>query len=186
MNLDSKIEAILFYENEPVKVKRLAKILNVSEEEIGSALEVLRSRLIHGVALMTKDDEVVLVTPPEVAEVIEGLVKDSLNSEMGKAALDTLTIVLYYGPITKVEIDNIRGVNSGFILRNLLIRGLVNRIPNDKDQRSFLYKPTFELLAYLGIKDVAKLPEYDQIKRSLGAGLSELNKSETDNTEPQN
>ncbi len=183
MNLDAKIEAILFYENEPIKIKRLAKTLNVREEEVVAGLETLRNRLTGGIALMTKDDEVALVTPPEASELIEGLIKDSLNSEIGKAALDTLTIVLYYGPIAKAEIDNIRGVNSGFILRNLLVRGLVGRVQNDKDQRSFLYKPTFELLAHLGLKHVDELPEYEELRRSLTSGLNEIKKSESDTRE---
>ncbi|MBI3632307.1 MAG: SMC-Scp complex subunit ScpB [Candidatus Vogelbacteria bacterium] len=186
MNLDAKIESILFYKNEPVKIRSLSKILTVSEQEISQAVERLKIRLIGGIVIMTKDDEVVLSTNPEASDLIEKLIKDSLNSELGKAALDTLTIILYYGPITKAEIDNIRGVNSGFILRNLLVRGLIDRIQNDRDQRSFLYRPTFELLAYLGIKEVGELPEYDELKKTLGVRLSDLKKGETDNKESQN
>jgi segregation and condensation protein B len=74
--------------------------------------------------------------------------------DLGKAGLETLSIILYQGPISRAEIDYIRGVNSNFILRNLLIRGLIERVENPHDQRSFLYKPTLELISYLGLSKI--------------------------------
>jgi len=108
-----------------------------------------------------------LGTAPEMGELIEALIKEELSKDLGKAGLETLSIVLYRGPISRSKIDYIRGVSSTFILRNLLVRGLVERVSNPDDQRSFLYKPTFELLSYLGISRIEDLPEYDAVKQEL-------------------
>jgi segregation and condensation protein B len=86
---------------------------------------------------------------------------------LGKAGLETLAIILYQGPISRADIDYIRGVNSQFIVRNLLIRGLIERVDNPTDARSFLYKTTLDLLSHLGISKIQDLPEYDQVRRDI-------------------
>ena len=186
MNLDAQIEAILYYRNEPTSIQEMAELLGSTREDVLVSIEILKTKLKdRGVALISKEDEISLGTAPEFAELIENMAKKELSADLGKASLDTLTIVLYYGPVTKAQIDNIRGVNSGFILRNLLVRGLSEKSQNDKDQRSFLYKPTFELLAHLGIRQLSDLPEYDDLRKSLEVGLNELEKIDTPNTETQ-
>jgi len=161
MTLDKKIEAILFFKSEPLKIKKIAQILNEKEQEIKDSLDILEEDLKdRGIRLLRREDEVVLGTAPDMGSLIEGLLKEDLNKDLGKAGLETLTIVLYKGPITRSGIDYIRGVNSAFILRNLLIRGLVQKETNPKDQRGYIYRPTFELLSYLGISKVEELPEY--------------------------
>ncbi len=86
---------------------------------------------------------------------------------MGKASLETLTIILYRGPITKSQIDYIRGVNSNFILRGLLIRGLIEREKNPDDERGFIYKPAIELITHLGIGSLSGLPEYTETQAQI-------------------
>ena len=168
MNLDQQIEAILFFRGESVSVKKIATILQKTPEEIGQGIETLKQRLQSGaLTIVTKDDEVMLATRAEVAPLIEGLVKDELNRDLGKAGLETLSIVLYKGPISRREIDYIRGVNSQFILRNLMIRGLVEKITDEKDERRFLYRPTFELLQMLGVSNISELPEYTIVQEEL-------------------
>jgi len=168
MNLEQKIESILFFKGEPVEIKKLAGILDISESETKEAIlrlsQVLEGR---GVRLLQKEDEVMLGSSPEAGEIIEGLIKEELNKDLGKAGLETLATVLYLGPITRSRIDYIRGVNSNFILRNLMIRGLVEKISNPEDQRSFLYKPTFELLSHMGITHIEEMPEYNQVRQQI-------------------
>ncbi len=184
MNLDAQIEAILYYKNEPLTIKKMASILKKDEALILSAVKKLEERLaLGGLVLITKEDEITLGTSPHAASLIEGMVKEDLAKDLGRASLDTLTIILYYGPISRGDIDNIRGVNSSFILRNLLIRGLIMRVVNEKDQRSFIYKPTIELLSYLGIKNIDELPEYEELKKTLDNNLIEINKNETPGAE---
>ena len=186
--LDREIEAILYYKNEPVSVKKLGSITGRDQSEVREALDRLRERLLQsGLALISKDDEVMLGTAPDLSPVIEKIAKDDLTTDLGKASLDTLTIILYYGPVSKAQIDNIRGVNSSSILRNLLIRGLVERATNENDQRSYLYKPTFDLLSYLGIKGLKELPEYQELRQAIDQSLKivEFSDNESVNTEAQ-
>ena len=93
--------------------------------------------------------------------------KEELSRDIGKAGLETLSIIIYRGPISRREIDYIRGVNSTFIIRNLLIRGLVEKVQAEKDQRSFLYKPTLELLSFLGVRNFEELPDYAAVRVEL-------------------
>ncbi len=176
MPLDALIESILFFKGEPMKVSKLASIFEVDEDAVQNALQELDAKLTdsrRGIVLVRKDDEVTLGTAPEAGELVEKITKEELSKDLGKAALETLTIVLYKGPISKPEVDYIRGVNSGFILRNLLVRGLVERIPSPKSERSFLYRPSFDLLSHLGISRIEDLPEYDTFYEKIEAALEE-------------
>ncbi len=168
MELEQKIEAILFYKSEPVSVKKLAGILRVKEGEIQDALKILEESLrSRGVRLVRKDDEVMLGTAPELSGLLEDIVKSELSQDLGRAGLETLAIVIYQGPITRAKIDFVRGVNSSFILRNLAIRGLVDRVSNSADSRSYLYKPSFQLLSHLGVTKVEDLPDYVEVVNNL-------------------
>ncbi len=170
MELPKAISAILFYQAEPTTVKRLAELLKRTEGEVRDALLTLESTLAStGLRLVQNDDAVTLGTAPEASALIEAITKEELSKDLSKAALETLAIVLYKGPITRSEIDYIRGVNSTFILRNLLVRGLVEKVENPNDQRSFLYKSTFQLLEYMGIAKIDELPDYHDAIAQLGA-----------------
>ncbi len=162
MNLDVYIEAVLFLEGEPVKIKRLAEILNKPEKQINEALETLDKNLENrGIRLIRKDNEVMLSTAPEASDICETVSKEEFNKDIGKAGLEVLATVVYRCPVSRADIDYVRGVNSSFSLRNLLVRGLVERKTNPKDSRSYLYSPSFKFLQFLGITDIKKLPEYE-------------------------
>lgn len=168
ISTESKIEAILFYKNEPLSFKNLAKMLEISENETRDSIEKLKEILVdRGLVLVQNNEEVSLATAPDAAILIEKIIKDELSKDLGKAGLETLSIVLYKGAVSRREIDYIRGVNSNFILRGLLVRGLVQRIENEKDGRTYLYKPTIELLAHLGLDSINKLPEFEKIRADL-------------------
>ncbi len=184
MNLSQKIEAILFWKAEPISLKKLASLLNaggntagqavskITESEIKTALAELETTLKgRGVTLVQNgegtDAEVMLGTAKEASDLIEQLAKEELTRDLGKAGLETISIVLYQGPISRADIDYIRGVNSQFILRALLIRGLVERVDNPKDARSFLYKPTLQLLAHMGVSKITDLPDYEQVRTDI-------------------
>ncbi len=164
MTLESKIEAILFYKNEPLEIRALSKMLEISEGKISEAVLKLKENLKNrGLVLVENGEEVSIATSSEASDLIEKLIKEELSKDIGKAGLETLSIVLYRGSATRREIDYIRGVNSNFILRSLMMRGLVQRIENEKDGRTYLYKPTSSLLAHLGIESVDKLPEFEKV-----------------------
>ncbi len=182
---DKEIEAILFWKGEPQSIKKLATSLNKKEEEILAGLDVLKEKIKgRGIQLLYKpalindsdhlggDDEVMLGTSSTLSSLIERLTKEELVRDLGKAGLETISIIAYKGPISRAEIDYIRGVQSNFILRNLQIRGLVERIENEKDRRSFLYRPTFDLLQFLGVSRIEDLPEYEKVQAEFNQNLA--------------
>lgn len=176
------IEAILFYKAEPMRQKKLAELLKLKEEDIVQALSYLETSLAdRGIRLVRKEDEVMLGTSPEASELIEQITKEELSKDLGRAAIETLAIILYKGPLTRPDIDYIRGVNSSFILRNLMVRGLVERVPKPEDSRTFIYKPTFELLSYLGIENIGQMPDYDNVQSKIENFLT--NKKEEEEKE---
>lgn len=178
MTNSQKIEALLFYKNEPVEIKWLANVLKLDDEKISEALAELRNSLEgRGVVLVNNGEEVSLGTHKDASDIIESIIKNEIDRQLSKAALETLSIVLYKGPISRSEIDYTRGVNSQFILRNLLIRGLVEKVQNESDLRSVHYKPSIALLSHLGIRNVDELPNYLSVREDL-AKISE-NKNDT-------
>lgn len=164
--IENNIEALLFLKGEPMTIKQLSKTLKEPEDKVKSAIDYLQNNLSgRGIRLIKKEDSVMLTTAPESSGFTKELVKEEFNSELTKASLETLSIIVYKGPINRSKIDYIRGVNSAFTVRNLLIRGLVERVINPKDSRSYLYKPSFQFLQYLGIQNIKDLPEYEEFNK---------------------
>jgi segregation and condensation protein B len=168
MELESKIEGLLFYKGEDVEIKILASLLNAGVEEIEESLKKLEVSLKgRGLVLVRKDDKVVLGITSELSSLIEGIRKDEITKELTKSSLETFSIVLYKNGVSRSEIDYIRGVNSSFILRNLLVRGLIEKITDPKDSRRILYRPTFDALSYMGVTSIDQLPNYSEVKNQL-------------------
>ena len=166
------IEAFLFWKGEPVTMRELAKSLKLDIQHIDTVLDYLGSQDVcqdKGIVVVRFEDKVTLGTHPNVGKTIEELTKEELSRDLGKSALETLAIILYQGPVKRSQIDYIRGVNSQFILRNLLVRGLIDRSTDPTDERSFVYSPSLELLSHLGVGHVKDLPEYEQVLESLKA-----------------
>ena len=167
-NLAAAAEALLFTEGGSITRKRLASLLGCKEAELTPALEALAARLEgSGLSLIRTDNEVGLAVGKAAGEVVREALKRELSRDIGDAGLEVLSIVLYCGPSTRARIDYIRGVNTASTLRNLLTRGLVEREGNPEDAREYLYKPTVELLAHLGVSSVKELPEYQEIAAEL-------------------
>jgi len=133
-----------------------------------------------GIHLIRAGDEWQLVTNPACAEVANALVKDEAG-ELTRPSLEALTIIAYRGPITKPEIEAIRGVNCTLILRNLLMRGLVNE-KEDSLKGQLVYSLSPDTMRYLGLHDVAELPEYGELHANgkIDKLLASLTASMTD------
>jgi segregation and condensation protein B len=179
MELESKIEGLLFYKGEDVQIKKLANLLNVTDEEIEEGLKKLEESLKgRGLVLVRKDDSVVLGISGELSSLIESIRKDEITKELSKASLETLSIILYKNGVSRSEIDYIRGVNSSFILRNLLVRGLIEKIIDPKDSRKILYRPTFETLSFMGVSSIEQLPNYTEVKEQLEEVIKQEQKND--------
>ena len=125
----AKIEAILFLATKPVTLRRLTEVLGLKDDEIRSAisdLQAVRNVVKSGMHVILQENQVQLVTNPALGDVLSKLSKEEIESELTRPQLETLTIIAYRGPITKPEVEQIRGVNCALILRNLLMRGLID------------------------------------------------------------
>lgn len=175
LQLDAKIEALLFYKGEPISFKDLAKAFDANEEEVKLAVAKLKEVLAgRGLTLVLNDNEVMLGTAFQLSSFFEEMRKEELNKDLSRASLETLSIVLYKEKVSRADIDYIRGVNSGFILRNLQIRGLVDKNSDSKDSRVSLYSPSLELLAHLGVSKVSELPDYETVIKNLQEKVDQI------------
>jgi len=175
MELDARIEALLLVKGESMEISELVRILGVNMKEVLEAVHELERKLERrGIKLQRRESAIALATSSDAAPFIEEMHKEELVRDLGRAGADTLSIILYKCPVTRSEIEYIRGINSTSILRSLLMRGLVKRVQNPKDQRSYLYTPTFELLSFLGITTIEELPDFDRVKRELARFEQEL------------
>jgi segregation and condensation protein B len=178
-NLENKIEAIMLFKNEPVSFIELSKSLEVSIEEIKNAIDSLQEFYKdRGIVIISTGDKASFGTNKNTSELIDKMQKEEFSRDLGRAGLETLSIILYKAPVSRREIDYIRGVNSGFIVRNLLIRGLIEKSEGEIGERSFSYKPTLELFRYLGIKNKEELPEFKTAFQKLEAFANTEGKGE--------
>lgn len=178
--LAEQIEAVLFYKAEPVSIAYLAKVLEQKPEAVTQAADELAVRLEKAAGsftLVRNSDELLLTTSTRHSALIERIIKEEVMRDLGKAGLETIALILYSGPISRREIDHVRGVNSTFVLRNLLVRGLVDKIPSPKDQRSFLYAPSTALIAHLGITKLEDLPEFAGMNTEIAAVTDQKDES---------
>lgn len=168
-NHKSIIESLLFVSGEPVALKNIARLLDISADEVEKSVEDLSKEYKEnrGLKILNKDGEVQLVTSPENSEFVAKFMKRDMEQDLSRAALETLSIIAYRGPISRPAIEEIRGVNSSFSLRNLLLRGLIERVDNQKDKRSFLYKISFDFLKLLGVQKNEDLPDYENLNNII-------------------
>jgi segregation and condensation protein B len=175
MELYKKIEALLFWKGEPMQIEKITKILKTNEEEVSQALNILKENYQNrGVVLLEKDGEVMFGTDASLSDLFEELQKEEINKELSKASLETLSIVLYKNGASRAEIDYIRGVNSAFILRNLSVRGLVSKETDPKDTRKLIYKPTLDLVAFMGLNSIEELPEFQDINSGVEKAVESM------------
>ncbi len=178
LSLELKLEGILFYKGTPLKKANLLKLFSITEEDLEVAIKNLSTHLEAGATrLIETESEIQVVTAPQLDSLIEELRRDELKRDIGKAGAETLAIILYKGPVTRPEIDRIRGVNSAFILRNLLVRGLIERTQTGK---TYTFDITPALLAHLGVSKKHDLPQHSDILDQLETFEKEV--AEAENT----
>lgn len=163
----SKIESLLFISNRPLSVKELAAMARTGKDEAKEAIGELEEEYAkgRGVRIMRHGGKVRLSTSPENAEIVQEFLKDETTGELTKPSLETLTIVAYRGPITKAELEQVRGVNCSLILRNLMIKGLVETVEQKKGGEA-MYAVTFDFLRCLGVGKASELPDYEKLSQA--------------------
>ena len=164
----SELETLLFAVGAPLSIDQLAKTLDTDAETIESLLEILRTRYAlpeSGLMIIRLGEKVQLGTKASNTKIIERMKEAELEDGLSRASLETLAVIAYRAPVTRADIDAIRGVNSNFTLRHLLIRGLIERQGNPLDARGYIYRPTFDFLKTLGLEKLTDLPDYEMLSR---------------------
>ena len=171
MNHKSLVESLLFVAPNSVTVETLAAALEVSVEEIESVLQTLEAEYRErGIRLQRKGTNVLLVSAPEAGPTIERFLGLEISGRLSTASLETLSIVAYRQPVTRTQVEAIRGVNSDSVLRSLIRRGLLEEVGRaDTVGRPILYGTTFEFLQQFGLQSLEDLPEWDELSQQLAA-----------------
>jgi segregation and condensation protein B len=154
------IESLLFVANGPVPLEQIQKTLDIPTSDIEAALLALdRAYTGRGLRVQRKGADVQLTTAPESAPYVERFLGLQLSSKLSGAALEALAVVAYRQPVTRAQVEAVRGVNSDGVLNTLLARGLVSEVGRlEAAGRPILFGTTFEFLQYFGLKDLRQLP----------------------------
>lgn len=168
MNLKSIIESILFVAGRPVTLKELEKITGKSRDEIlPLLLELKKERASSGILLLEQNQSYLLSTNPENSDTVKNFLNAELREKLTDTGLETLAIVAYKQPVSRAEIESIRGVNSQYTLRLLLVRGLIEKNQSREDSRVSLYRTTHEFLQHLGLADIKELPDFEELTKEV-------------------
>ena len=165
LSLSARLEAVLFAAPGTMTVAQLAAALDAPSGEVERELEALASEYEsqgRGIRLQQHNGRVQLTSAPEAAVDIERLLGLEVSSALSRAAVETLAIVMYQQPLTRPQIDAIRGVNSDGVLRSLLVKGLIHELGRaESPGRPILYGVTSEFLQYFGLSSLDELPPLD-------------------------
>jgi segregation and condensation protein B len=164
MNLISQIESILFVASAPVGIRKITEAVQASEEEVKNALLELQLKYNHsesGLRILSVEDKFQMATSPDNTAVVDLFIKEEAVGELTRAQLETLTVIAYRGPITRPELEQIRGA---LIIRNLLLRGLVEEAESDKKLLP-VYSLSLDALKHLGISSVTELVDYENLSQ---------------------
>lgn len=167
-DLHRALEALLFLVGKPLRIKKIAELLGLDAASAASAVAAFQTTWNArggGTMVAMTADEVQMVTHADLHTIAETYAKDETRGELTRPQLEALTVIAYRGPITKAELEQIRGVHCGLILRNLLIRGLVSeRVDTARHEEVFTISMDF--LRHLGLTDARELPDFDRLHGS--------------------
>ncbi len=171
--LSAALEALLFSSDQPLPLSLMSESLEIPEPELVPALEQL-GREYHdrgsGIELREIAGGWMLVTTAEQAEWVGRLLRGKKKMRLSRAALETLAIIAYKQPVTKMEVESIRGVDSSAVLATLLERSLVTIRGRSKVVgRPLLYGTTQEFLEYFGLRDLSELPRPEELRALVAA-----------------
>ncbi|MGD2252355.1 MAG: SMC-Scp complex subunit ScpB [Anaerolineales bacterium] len=160
LGLPARVEALLFVANGPVAISQIANALGVSVRQVEKAIEQLESESqTRGISLQRSRAGLQLTTPPALATDVERFLDLESTARLTPAALEALAIIAYQEPVTRPQIESIRGVNSDSVLRTLLRHGMIDEAGRtDGPGRPILYVTTPEFLQHFGLAKLGELP----------------------------
>ncbi len=165
MSLKSSIESVLFVSLKPLNATKLASICNAKAADVEIAIKELKEDYKNreaGLLILETNGSYQLSTSPDNSEMLKDYLKDETSGELSQPSLEALTIIAYRGPIAKSELEKIRGINCSLIIRNLLLRGLIEE-NFDKKISENRYFVSHDFLRHLGISNVNELPDFEKL-----------------------
>ena len=164
LDLSARLEALLFVAPGAVSYNQLAAALEISTREVEAGLAELEAFYAgRGLRVQRHAGRVQLTSSPEVAPLVERFLGLEATSRLSRAALEALAIVAYQQPVTRPQVDAIRGVNSDGVLKGLLYKGLVEEIGRaETPGRPILYSTTPDFLQHFGLNSLEELPPLSQ------------------------
>jgi segregation and condensation protein B len=186
-NLSSAVEAILFAAGESVPLARLSLVLGAELEEISSAVDELHGRYEaegRGIRILRLDEKAQMCSAPEYAGVISACLEQRKPPMLSQAALETLTVVAYFQPVTRAYIEQVRGVDSSYSVSVLTERGLIEECGRlEAPGRPAVFRTTDAFLRTMGVSRLSELPALPEV--SGGEGLEKLQSAIDRLTKPQ-
>ena len=168
--LKSIIQSILFVAGRPVSLKELTKITSAKTEEVRGALaELQKDNETSGIVILEQSQSYLMSTSPQNSATVKEFLSIDLREKLTDAAIETLAIITYKQPVTRAEIEAIRGVNSQYTIRLLMMRGLIERSVSTQNSRVNLYRTTHEFLQHLGLKHNKELPDFAELTKNVQA-----------------
>ena len=176
MDLKSILESILFVNEKPIMVEEICQALDLEKKEVVRLIEELKDDYEQrgaGICLVSVAGGYQMCTSPANSEWIKKLYKERFKHRLSSASLEILSIIAYKQPVTRLEMEAIRGVNCDQVVRGLTNMGLI-KIKGRKDVigRPFLYGTTRKFLEYFGLNSLDDLPKLEK-EQSYGNGLKE-------------
>jgi len=170
LSLAAQIEALLFIAVEPVSPGQIATTLETTATQVNNALDELdASYRTRGLRLQRHNGRVQLTTAPETSEIIERFLGLEATTHLSRAALETLSIIAYQQPVTRPQVDSVRGVNSDGVMRSLLSKGLIQEGGRAEGPgRPILYHTTPEFLQHFGLNSLNELPPLEREENGNG------------------
>jgi len=161
--LPARLEALLFVAAEPVPPSQLAAALDLTPAEVDRGLKELDALLqVRGLRLQRHAGRVQMTTAPELSESVERFLGLEATTRLSRAALETLAIIAFQQPVTRPQVDAVRGVNSDGVIKSLLSKGLIQEGGRaDGPGRPILYSTAPEFLQHFGLSSLADLPQLD-------------------------
>ena len=163
--LNSKIESLLFAATKDLRISEIAGLVAISKDEAKNGVLSLSKELEEqncGIVVVENNGKYRLATHPENSKIVQQMISVEMTGDLTPASLEALTVIAYRGPVSQIELEQIRGVSCTVILRNLLIKGLIEKCGKNNIGEED-YQISFEFLKYLGVSSVRELPGYDNL-----------------------
>lgn len=168
MNIKRSVESLLFVSPKPLSLRELSKILNVGTTDLEAGIKELiddYNKGDRGILIVENDKKYQMSSSPESAKIVQDFMQSEVSGELTPASLETLTIIAYRGPVKKENIEKIRGINCSLILKNLLIRGLIEEKSADEPEDNE-YSVSLDFIRFLGVSKLEELPDYEKFNKN--------------------